>query len=290
MRVLRLCSVYEAPPDSVRRSGGLDVIGGMQVHAARLTAGLDRLGVEQTVLTAHRRGAPRAESIGERSSIVRVGVPIRRFRQLYGPAGACEVWRHPAVDIVHVHLGEDLAVAPLARWAAMRARAPLVATVHCNVERTLESHDARSAFLRSAGGRLHGWLLKRATQILTVSERTAAQLIASGLAPERVRVVPLGIEIDTGPAVFVPIHQRRSVLYVGRLVREKGVFDLLEAFDRVGAIAADVELVFVGEGPQRRRLERAAQDLAAGGRIRFVGAVPHRAVASYLARARVVVV
>jgi glycogen synthase len=102
----------------IRQSVDLDVVGGMQVHAARLTAGLDRRGVKQTVVTACRRGAPREEPFGERSLVVRVGLPIRRFRQLYGLAAAREVLHRRDVDLVHVHLGEDLAVVPLARWAA----------------------------------------------------------------------------------------------------------------------------------------------------------------------------
>jgi len=45
MRVLRLCSVYEAPPEAFTRSAGFDPIGEMQVHTARLTEALDARGV-----------------------------------------------------------------------------------------------------------------------------------------------------------------------------------------------------------------------------------------------------
>jgi glycogen(starch) synthase len=288
IRVLRLCSVFEAPPGSVMRSLDLDVVGGMQVHAARLTAGLDRLGVAQTVVTAYRRGAPRAELLGERSLVARVGVPTRHFRQLYGPAAVREVLRHRAVDLVHVHLGEDLAVVPLARWASVRFGVPLVATVHCSVGRTLERHGARSALLRSVGGTIHQRLFARAAAILTVSERAAAELVASGIPPSRVRLVPLGIEVPADGLGHPSVSDRRSVLFVGRLVKEKGVAELLEAFARLAR--SYTELIVVGDGPMRGRLERLAGDLAVGDRVRFVGAVPHADVASHLARARVVVV
>lgn len=288
MRVLRLCSVFEAPAESLRRSVDLDAVGGMQLHTARLTAGLDRLGVEQTVVTACRRGAPRAQSLGQWSCVVRVGMPIRRFRQLYGLAAVRELRHHRDVDLVHVHLGEDLAVPALARWAAARADAPLVATVHCSVGRTLERHDRRSAVLRSVGPRLHGSVFKRSAAILTVSEHTARYLVASGIGVSRVRVVPLGIDLPGATRAVAHASERRSVLYVGRLVREKGVVELLNAFGRIDA--ADAELVFVGDGPMRRQLEDAARKLRVGDRIRFVGAVPNADVATYLARARVVVV
>src|SRR5919201_256149 len=86
MRVLRLCSVLGAPPASLRASRSFDVLGGMQVHTARLTAGLDELGLDQTVITAYRPGAPRAQRLGRRAFVHRAGVPLRHVRQLYGVA------------------------------------------------------------------------------------------------------------------------------------------------------------------------------------------------------------
>jgi glycosyltransferase involved in cell wall biosynthesis len=43
MRVLRLCSVYEAPPEALIRGDASDTVGGMQIHTARLTVGLGRV-------------------------------------------------------------------------------------------------------------------------------------------------------------------------------------------------------------------------------------------------------
>ena len=81
---------------------------------------------------------------------------------------------------------------------------------------------------------------------------------------------------------------RRSIVYAGRLVREKGVRELVAAF---GALtAADVGLIIVGDGPDRATLETAARGLASGHRIRFVGAVPNTRVGAYLRHADLVVV
>ena len=157
MRVLRLCSVYEAPPETLTGTHAFDAFGGMQVHTARLTEGLDALGVEQTVITAYRPGARRSQRVGVRSRVIRTGAHIRRFRQLYGVASVPEVLWAGGVDLVHVHLGEDVAIVPLARWAASRAGVPLVATVHCSVRHTpscttrARRSSARSAARRSLG-------------------------------------------------------------------------------------------------------------------------------------------
>jgi glycosyltransferase involved in cell wall biosynthesis len=67
----------------------------------------------------------------------------------------------------------------------------------------------------------------------------------------------------------------RYFLYVGRLVRDKGVFDLLEAYSRLEpSLRASIGLVFAGTGSaQPELLERAAQ--IAPGAIQFPGFV-HR--------------
>jgi 2-deoxystreptamine N-acetyl-D-glucosaminyltransferase/2-deoxystreptamine glucosyltransferase len=290
MRVLRLCSVYEAPPEAFTRSTGFDAVGGMQVHTARLTEALDARGVAQTVITAYRPGAERVQLVSVRSRVIRAGLPIRRFRQLYGVAAVPEIARTGRVDLVHVHLGEDLAIVPLALWAASRARVPLVATVHCSLGHTLVGHDARSAVLRAVGGPVQASLLRSADAVLVLSDRIADKLMASGVSRSRVRVVPLGIELDTDLPHPRPgsMDGRRSIVYAGRLVREKGVRDLVAAFGTL--TTADVGLVIVGDGPDRATLEAAARGLASGHRIRFVGAVPNTRVGAYLRHADLVVV
>lgn len=288
MHVLRLCSVYEAPPKALGRSSGFDVVGGMQVHTARLTEKLDAAGVEQTVLTAYRPGAPRAQRIGTRSQVYRVGLPIRRVRQLYGFAAVRTVARTQGIDLVHVHLGEDLAIAPLARWAAARSGTPLVATVHCSLEHTLVGSDRRSTVLRLVGRPVHARLLRAARAILVLSERLARALIASGVPRSHVRVIPLGIELASAPTARpASMVERRWIVFAGRLVREKGVRELVSAFGMVRA--EDIGLLVLGDGPERASLEAAARASGLADRVRFVHAVPHPDVRAYLAHADVVV-
>ena len=289
MQAMRLCSVYEVPPETLTRSAGYDAVGGMQVHTSRLTEALDARGVYQVVITSYRPGAPRVQQLSVRSRVVRVGFPVRRLRQLYGVAAFPEVARSGRPNVVHVHLGEDLAIMPLARWAAWRAGAPLVATVHCSLRHTLIEHDARSTVLRTIGGPMQSRLLRSADAVLVLSERLADRLVASGVQRSRVRVVPLGIEIDPDRPLPrpPPMHGRSWVVYAGRLVREKGVRDLVAAFGTVAA--SDVGLLIVGDGPDRGALESYAHSLARSEHVRFVGAVPHDEVRAFLRHAAVVV-
>jgi hypothetical protein len=118
IRVLRLCSVFEPPPSALANKGvKFDPVGGMQNHTAELTRALDRRGILQTVLTTCPPTAPRFQRLGDHARVMRVGLPVRLFRQLYGPQAAIIAPILAArADVVHVHFGEDLAVLPVGPW------------------------------------------------------------------------------------------------------------------------------------------------------------------------------
>jgi alpha-maltose-1-phosphate synthase len=116
---------------------------------------------------------------------------------------------------------------------------------------------------------------------LAVTEAARQALLLENIPSERVVVQPVGVD----RSVFRP-HKRdpsvlgkwgvpdgwSTVLYCGRLIREKGVVDLVRAV----AMVPRTVLVLVGEGPERTRLERAARAQGISERISFVGAAEYR--------------
>jgi glycosyltransferase involved in cell wall biosynthesis len=77
----------------------------------------------------------------------------------------------------------------------------------------------------------------------------------------------------------------RYFLFVGRLVREKGVFDLLNAYASLPSdTGRDVSLVFVGEGAAKAELSRRAASIS-GAVIQFRGFVQRDDLPSYYALA-----
>lgn len=78
---------------------------------------------------------------------------------------------------------------------------------------------------------------------------------------------------------------KRYFLFVGRLVQEKGVFDLLVAYSKLNAsLREQIGLVFVGDGPGRDVLEQEARGISPG-EIRFSGFAQRERVAEYYALA-----
>jgi len=82
---------------------------------------------------------------------------------------------------------------------------------------------------------------------------------------------------------------RRYFLFAGRLVREKGVFELLSAYAKLDeSLRQQVGLVFVGDGASRRELEEQSVSISPGV-IRFAGFAQRERLATYYALAEMLI-
>ena len=292
IRVLRLCSVFEPPPSALVGKGvAFDPIGGMQNHTAELTRALDRRGVVQTVVTTRPPTAPHFQRLGGNARVIRLGLPVRRFRQLYGPQAAivAPVLASRA-DLVHVHLGEDLAVLPVGAAAARLHRLPLVLTVHTSLRHTLAVSDLRSAVLKTLGGPIERWGERSAEAVVVITPRLCRLLLSDGVDEDRVHVIPPGVNpsLFDGPFEdpFAGVGRPR-ILFVGRLAPQKGVRTLVAA---AGLLEdPSVQVLLVGDGPERPALEREAERIGLGDRLHFLGFVAHDRLPAVLAHADLLV-
>lgn len=124
-----------------------------------------------------------------------------------------------------------------------------------------------------------------------ISEATRVGIAAAlspGAAERLVRIAP---PVDTDR--FAPVEragrQRPVVLAAARLVPRKGIDLLLAAWQRLARTWAGPvpRLRIVGDGPQRRALQRQAAHLAPAWQPEWVGAVPHEAMPAEMAGADV---
>jgi glycosyltransferase involved in cell wall biosynthesis len=132
-------------------------------------------------------------------------------------------------------------------------------------------------------------LLPRAARVVAVSRALADEAVALGVDHGRVRVVGNGVDGD----LFFPrdraacrrelgLSSERRVVYVGRLQREKGLFELVDAV----AEQSSLRLSLVGDGPARQDLAARAAQL--GGRVTLEGAQPLARVPVWMGAADVV--
>ncbi|MBY6266403.1 glycosyltransferase family 4 protein (plasmid) [Azospirillum sp. 412522] len=130
-------------------------------------------------------------------------------------------------------------------------------------------YDGISLYHRVAGPVI-GWLWRRASAVVANSEGLAE--LARRFAPDvDVSIVPNGVDADLfRPAKRAePAESGRAVLlFVGRVVRQKGLDLVLQALP---ALPAGVTLRVVGDGPARPALEAQAQALGIADRVSFLG-------------------
>jgi colanic acid/amylovoran biosynthesis glycosyltransferase len=106
----------------------------------------------------------------------------------------------------------------------------------------------------------------------------------------KLRVVHCGVDDRFLIPLTSRIIDRPRFVCVGRLCVEKGQMVLLEAARLLAAEGTDFEIVFVGDGPQRQRLERKAAQCGLTSRTRFTGWLSSEQVKQEILGSRAMVV
>ena len=140
-------------------------------------------------------------------------------------------------------------------------------------------------------------LFRRCRGILTVSSHLRDRILANGVAPDRVRVVPNAVDIDK----FSAVHRDTALvdqlgLRDSRVMVVAGWFDkwdrldfLVDALARLAGPFPDIKLLVVGDGPVLTDARARVAQLGLDNHVVFTGAVPRRDVLRYLCLADIAV-
>jgi glycosyltransferase involved in cell wall biosynthesis len=193
-------------------------------------------------------------------------------RLLAGTARAA--WRLRAAPdrrdmVVEAHIAYPTGLVAL--LAAGILRAPLVLFAHGSDVLVLPRR-------RQLERRLATWLFRRADLVIANSEFLAGHVREM---TEKVLVISPGIPVGALPPLGSP--RPIDVLYVGRLVPDKGVHVLMRAL-----AGHQLKVVVAGDGPARAELEDAASEHAID--VEFLGAVPPATAAALMEQAKCVAV
>lgn len=152
---------------------------------------------------------------------------------------------------------------------AAKTGTPLVVTAQLGSLDHIASpiRQLASAYERVIGG----YILRRASRVLAVSESARDHVVGLGAAPTRVTIVPNGVDHTRFARAPLTASEDPLVLAVGRLTANKGPDLLVEAAGQLG-LTHDVRVSFLGDGPMRQALEARAAALELG-RVRFEGQV-----------------
>jgi len=258
-------------------------VGGLESHVYHLCRALAARGHQVAIVTSRSMPGSPAHEVMEGVEVWRTWFPGKHTVG-WAAHAAGSVPRSVALarraDVLHAQAFQSVPPLLLAR---ARTGAPLVATYHT-------SHFLRLAE-RPLWRPLLGRLVAAGDHNLAASVEIAR--VAEELAPgHRVEPVTNGVDTDlfrrARPSLPAPAGGRRRLIVPRRLFEKNGVADFVRALPGIAA-RVDVEAVLVGDGPERARLERLADELGVRDRIRFLGAKAHAEMPGLLASAELAI-
>lgn len=156
-------------------------------------------------------------------------------------------------DILHFH---EPWIPDLSRQILTRSNAINIATFHAKIPETLMSRSivkVVTPYMKSVLKYFH----------LYTAVSASATEYARSLTDDPIAIVPNGIDLSAykQPAKRPNPSGLKSILYIGRLERRKGLKYLLQAYKLLSTADPNVRLIIAGDGPDREKLELLAEDL-----------------------------
>jgi len=285
-------------------------VGGIEVCLMELCPALAGIGADVVLLTCAEKGLPVREQtrgvdtrrldimgiIGALTPDLNVrgasyGVVARAIFLMILPFHLVKLMKEERFDVLHVHCLCSLS-AVSASFAGWLMRKPVLVTVHGTF---LGYYNEALSFPLS-------WLVPSLERTLTrhlycakflVEDRHAFRMLRRlGVPEEKVELLPYpGVDVQEFTCTRAENPAEHAVILShGRLVRKRGVSDLIRAFPAIAKELPHCRLVVVGDGPDREQLIRLARDLNVLDRTDFVGLVPHERIAAHVQSSDVVVI
>lgn len=266
---------WEYPPHAV---------GGMGRHVQELAPALVAQGVEVDVITPALRGGPESEVV-QGVQVFRVPAAIRGIDDLAEvqrvndllSAAALQISATRYPDLIHTHDWLTAQAGFHLKHAWMR---PLIATIHAT-----ERGRGQGYLVSEHSTQIDAieWALNfESWRVIACSQFMADQVHQFFQTPtDKIRVVANGV--TPGPSPFRNEQQRLEfrrrfardsqhlAFYVGRLVYEKGVQTLLDAWPKVLLQVPNARLVIAGTGIYQDALWQQAQKLQLDNAVTFAG-------------------
>lgn len=256
---------------------GWDVAGitGVRHQPGNGSSVVEGLTFHRTPVTARWPGA-----FGEISEIRTFADSIDRLAEQFCP------------DILHAHSPVLGALAAL--HVGRKRHLPVLYEIRAFWEDAAVGNGTGTAgSLKSRAIRtLETWAVRRADAVAVICEGLRTDLVARGIAPDKILVVPNGVDMsvfgdpsppDLALARELGLVGKEVVGFVGSFYDYEGIDDLIAAMPALVAARPDAHLMLVGGGPMEAALTAQAKASPVADRIRFIGRVPHAEVERYYA-------
>jgi glycosyltransferase involved in cell wall biosynthesis len=118
-------------------------------------------------------------------------------------------------------------------------------------------------------------------EIVAVSNKTRDDLIRCGVRPERIEVVPVGIDLERIMRI-APSNDQADILFAGRLIYEKRIDVLIEAIALLKKELPAVTCRIIGDGPERENLQMLVRRLRLDDNVEFMGFIDQDGLIGYM--------
>ncbi|PKH03421.1 hypothetical protein CXF72_06320 [Psychromonas sp. MB-3u-54] len=163
------------------------------------------------------------------------------------------------VDLVHTNFAIP---AISARLTAQKCRVPVVSTQH-------ELYGSMGRHLQ-LGLR---WTEKICSHVVYISQTVAKSFAADNLNLNNESIILNGIDVDSISAHIKPVPERRRhrIICVGRMMEVKGQHILINAVPKLIKRQPEIELIFIGSGPDEQKLKNITKKLCIEQHVQFMG-------------------
>ena len=265
------------------------------IMTAQRAAGLDVRGITGLRHTAPGEDPEQADGLTFHRTLGEAAGPpgLREWREIGRLASAidalCEDWRP---DILHAHSPALCGAAALR--VARRRGIPLVYEIRAFWEdAAVGNGTARAGSVKYLLTRkLENHVVAGADAVVTICDGLRIDLVERGVAPERITIVPNGVDLslfgdppprDPALAARLGLGEGPVIGFIGSFYDYEGLDDLIAAIPALLRSHGQARLLLVGGGPCEAALRAQAQASSAGMAIRFAGRVPHDEVERYYA-------
>lgn len=257
------------------------VVGGIGLHTHLLSEEQAKDGHEITLFTC----------LPENSAIEQPTVPYtiinfgRKF-QLFGNTFCLNMfWKlfqnryHYDIIDAHSHLFISTNLAAVVRRLGS---SPLVITNH-----GLRSQAVPAWFQEIYLKTIGRFTFNSADKIITFTEREKEDMISVGVKPEKIVIIPNGVDTEKFHPVISPEPHPFTVIWVGRLAAGKGLKYAILGFEKFLQFVPTALIYVVGDGPYLEMAKEYVAGKGLEGSIIFTGRVENDEMISYYARSSV---
>lgn len=231
--------------------------GGAENQVVQLLSGLNKRRFKKNLVTFHH--VDTANSIRLDPEITVYDLRLNRWGQIACIFKLYRLFKHLQIDVVQAHMFHaNLYVA----IAALLAGVPVVLT----------TEHGKNLWKRPIHHIIEKWVISPLVSLrVAVSQDIRRIRVNSGDVPkDKITVIPNCVEIPNH-LVKYQTGKKLQIGTVGRLIHAKDYGTLIAAFNMLVKDGLNVDLIFVGDGPERPKLESMVQNFGIEGHVTFAG-------------------